>query len=585
MAAALWYVLIRAALLALAVAFDPAATVDLILDDAYYYLGVAYNIGKHGRSSFDGITDTNGYQPAWMLLIAAVESLLRLEKKSLFLALQCLVFLVTGLPLAYCLKRWREPFYLALAGGLIAGYACYPGVFLFGLETALFAPAIVALAHVARAGLQASAARAAWLFALVVWIRLDAVSLLFGYAAVLSYQWTKSAGLSAACRRLSLFLLPSALSLGLYAVGNWLFFGVPVPVSGVAKAIGAPAFSNWGIAYYYVLQGVPMLVAGGLVLLMEVVWGKFEQARWAYTAIAVLALSLVPHYLYYAAFSGWIVWPWYFYGHALIIVLLGSRVVSIALLPRLSPRAGAGRAPWVIASFLVLGGFAVPTLIHGTLIWQFVANQRRGGTPGGSVNRRNIADAIEFARTGEKATIAMGDRMAGLGYWAPANVHVFALEGLVANREYLEARRSGDAERWLRETIRPDYLIVDREAVPLVRVGERERYVVIEPIQGRVVFDHLLTFCFPPGAVVKQTHERDTQVAVLSAPAVRLMFDWRQAEPCSGGHALAAQAAIMSPDSLRRSAVAAEYSKSLGGDWSSAWERFDRSLGLRLRSQ
>ena len=321
MAGALLYGLIRAALLLVAIGFDPSATVDLLLDDAYYYLGIAYNIGHHGFSSFDGLTETNGYQPAWMLLIAGVESLFRFDKKALFVALQGLIFLVTGLPLLYCVKRFRDPFYLALAGGLVAGYACYPGVFLFGLETALFAPAVVALAHASRRGISANVGRAAWIFAAVVWIRLDALSLLLGYGAVLGYQWNKSAGFLATCKRLGLFVAPSTLSLSVYALANWLIFGVPVPISGLAKTLGAPAFCNWGIAYYYLLQGVPMLVAILVVLLVEALWGKFENARWAYTAIGILLASLVPHYLYYAAFSGWIPWPWYFYAHALIVVL------------------------------------------------------------------------------------------------------------------------------------------------------------------------------------------------------------------------------------------------------------------------
>jgi hypothetical protein len=583
LAAGLCYVLTRGALLIAAIAFDPAATVDLILDDAYFYLTIAYNIGQHGRSTFDGITDTNGYQPAWMVLLAALEGVLRLEKKGLFVALQGLVLLVTVLPFLYCMKRRRDPFYLALGGGLIAGYACYPTIFLFGLETALFAPAIVAVADVARNGINASAARVAWLFALIVWIRLDAVSLLLGYAAVLAYQSQQSAGLRVTARRVALFLLPSLLSLGLYALANWLVFGVPVPISGLAKAIGAPAFSNWGIIYYYALQSVPVLGLSLLVLLVEAVWGKFEDARWLYTGVCILLASLVPHYLYYAAFSGWILWPWYFYSHALLSVLMGARLIAIAQLPRLASSSAGRRAQLVIATLIVLGGMAFPVAVHGTMLWQLADNQRRGGTPSGSFNRRNVADALEFERSGEQATVAMGDRVAGLGYWAPPGVHVFALEGLVANRAYLEARRRDDAARWLKETIRPDYLIVDREFVPLVRVGDSERYIIIEPVQGRVVLDHLVTFCFPPAAVLKETRIPDTQIEFLPAPARRLTFDMRRAEQCSGGHAHAAREAVISSPSLRRSANAADYATYLGGDWAAALERFDRRLALSLR--
>ena len=115
------------------------------------------------------------------------------------------------------------------------------------------------------------------------------------------------------------------------------------------------------------------------------------------------------------------------------------------------------------------------------------------------------------------------------------------------------------------------------------RADGAERYVVIEPIQGRVVFDHLLTFCFAPSALVRETRERDQQLTVLPAPAVRLMFDLRRGAPCSGGHARAAQALIMDPESLRRSAVQAEYAGYLGGGLAKALERFDRALALGRR--
>ena len=44
--------------------------VDLIYDDAYYYLGVVRNLVDHGVSSFLPPFETNGYQPLWVCLLS-----------------------------------------------------------------------------------------------------------------------------------------------------------------------------------------------------------------------------------------------------------------------------------------------------------------------------------------------------------------------------------------------------------------------------------------------------------------------------------------------------------------------------------
>ena len=61
-----------------AFAWHMLANFDLILligengsaDDAFYYFQIAYNLAQGKFSTFDGgITQTNGYQPVWLLLI------------------------------------------------------------------------------------------------------------------------------------------------------------------------------------------------------------------------------------------------------------------------------------------------------------------------------------------------------------------------------------------------------------------------------------------------------------------------------------------------------------------------------------
>jgi hypothetical protein len=47
----------------------------LLADDAYFYVKVAWNLGMHGVSTFDGIHVTDGYHLAWQYLLAAISFL------------------------------------------------------------------------------------------------------------------------------------------------------------------------------------------------------------------------------------------------------------------------------------------------------------------------------------------------------------------------------------------------------------------------------------------------------------------------------------------------------------------------------
>jgi hypothetical protein len=584
-----WLVLVSACaillwrlwILGLSCAFDPAASVDVLMDDAYYYLQIAYNLGHVGRSTFDGITDSNGYQPAWMLLIAAIEVPLRLDKKGLFIALQLLIFMTIALPLLFCMRRYRDSFYLGLCAGLTVSYAWFPAIYVGGLETVLVAPAFVAIAHVARSGFYANARKLAWLVAATVWIRLDAVSLVVAFALPFAHAAYRRAGLRAGVVELAKFAAPAGLFLAAYALPNWLWFGSPVPLSGVAKTIGAPPFSNWGILYNYVLQTLLLLPIALAVLAVEGWVGKFRGGRFVYVGCALLAVSVAVQYFYYAAFSGWIPWPWYFYAYALMAALLMTRVVMLAMELE-QPEFVRVRA--VLASFVAVAALAAPAFIYVLLTRQLWQNQYGAPENDGSFNRRNVADALAFAQDPAPKVVAIGDRAAGLGYWSPERVKVFALEGLVASKAYLDARRKDTGEDWVREHVQPDTLVVDRETLEPVRLDGVERYVVIEPIQGRVVLDHLLVYCFAKDAVLHVKRERDDQLVVLPAPATRVTFDFRRAEVCKGAFADYAREQIVSSDSLRRTAVGVEYAGFMVGPFNAALERFDRGLARNMRT-
>jgi hypothetical protein len=48
---------------------------EVVPDDSFYYLQIARNLANSGRSTFDGLSSTNGYHPLWMALLSGVAAL------------------------------------------------------------------------------------------------------------------------------------------------------------------------------------------------------------------------------------------------------------------------------------------------------------------------------------------------------------------------------------------------------------------------------------------------------------------------------------------------------------------------------
>ncbi|MDQ2691584.1 MAG: hypothetical protein M3Y68_06105 [Chloroflexota bacterium] len=73
-------------------------------DDAYYYFKVAQNISEGRGSTFDGINQTNGYHPLWMLVCIPIFALARFD---LILPLRVLLLVMSGLSVATAILLYR----------------------------------------------------------------------------------------------------------------------------------------------------------------------------------------------------------------------------------------------------------------------------------------------------------------------------------------------------------------------------------------------------------------------------------------------------------------------------------------------
>jgi len=124
----------------------PEKLITIVPDDAFYYFKIAQNIASGIGSSFDGINLTNGYHPAWMIVLLpltlATSQPWTLVRLGLFLAV--LLNSLTAVLVYKFLENKTKSYYIASAGTAI--YFLNPKVIannLNGLETSLASLALM----------------------------------------------------------------------------------------------------------------------------------------------------------------------------------------------------------------------------------------------------------------------------------------------------------------------------------------------------------------------------------------------------------------------------------------------------------
>lgn len=549
--------------------------VDFIYDDGYYYLAIAANVAQHGRSTLDGITATNGYQPAWLLILAALAKVVGTRAHTLFVAGCGLIYAIAcGTPLLALLWRKSDSrtVALCLAAGLAVVTIQQPVVFLQGLEPILF-PA-VALAMVvlmeqpivdARSQLQLSAVMAAAFL-----VRLDALAL-FGTASLLLPLCGATAAAGAGGRfrrllqstaRLSLIVLPTVIAY--FAINQWLF-GSAVPVSGRAKDVGGPFFRNWGISLAYTDHWKPIAVLIAAVLLLEYLARRqgIRPRPLLYRSLAVFGGATVIQYLYYAALSTWLLWPWYIYLLAIDMALLIARIVYLASLLDLRRRREALAG---IVVLLLMGGWALRSAavfafesLPPETQWRLASLSRFGLAPSQSPGtlsqgQADLAILHAFFDSKPHTVIAMGDRAGGLAYWGRDELSVVQTEGLTLGAGYLKAREADDGAQYL-EQLPIRYYLIDREVIATTAGVNGEPILVVpDPIQGRVSTSPVPTFCFPASAIRYRLAYHSWR-----GTNTRMAFEFSDRVPC-GADTLARLRSIETGIGLRQYSLPSEYS-------------------------
>jgi hypothetical protein len=559
-----------------------ADVVEFIYDDGYYYLAVAANLAAFGHSTLDGISATNGYQPLWLWCLAGLAKLVGTDGWRFFVASCALVYAIAiAGPLLAISRSRRGSLRTAatcVAVGLCVVMIQQPSVFLQGLEPILFALIVAPLVVLieGESGMQNWPALSS-LLALAFLVRLDALSLYFASILVLGIAQTpRGRRLSAelvsrmlgVMLRLSIVVLPTV---AVYLAVNQYYFDSPVPVSGLAKMIGGPKFSNWGVAWTYFDHWRSLALVVGIVLALEWIARRLaEPSPLFYRSLAIVCISMLVQCVYYCAFSTWNVWPWYAYLVAIAMALIIARIVYLAALLCEFPRERfAG-----LAAIALIGVWACSRSAA------FVVDSlpAKLQSPQITFNQASLKMLAAFFPPSTHATVvAMGDRAGGLAYWGRDRLSVVQTEGLTLDMGYIRARIANRGTQYIEERFPIEYLITDREYIPqLLEEGGARQYVVAEPIQGRVTTGPVPTYCFPEAAV----RYKDSYRAIWGTN-VRLAFAFADRVPCSQA-ALDLMRSVEQGVGLRQFSLPTEYIHSAGGPINKAREDRDRARARLL---
>lgn len=536
-------------LLGLAV-LSPLDTVDLLHDDAYYYLGIARSLASGDGASFGGIVQTNGYQWLWQMVLTAQSWLLGNDRNLLFSTTAVSGYVLTLAVTMICLKpspASTKTFRAAmLTGLLLAGFA-YREIFWHGMESTLFVVLFPWLITIIE-GRQTRPWLIALCFVLLPLARLDALALVGASYLVLlikqrgQLRWPQ--------------LTPAVavvLTMAVYASFNQYYFGTPLPVSGLAKAADSPRFANFGIIHYYLNLSIGIALAAWVIA--EIWLRRLPTPTTFLSSIAVMAIAAVVQYFYYACFSGWPLWPWYLYLEAGLVMAIYARL--FILLPQLLHQ----RPKLAIAMLAFVLGFSIvgatrnviirPLLITATetLCERYsvclpVLQRIRSY---GAANLELLAAQRDLLRG---KTIAMGDRAGSFGYWLPDDSKLLQTEGLVGNLAFLQARLAGTGEAFVRDA-NVDLFIVDRQNDTRLIWQGQPLIALAEPIQGRVANRGAMYYCFP--ATAELSYRRS------GAYSHQRVYDFRARVPCPRAVRTLLQSIETGTFGLRRLAVSSEY--------------------------
>ncbi|MEO8398859.1 MAG: hypothetical protein ABI550_03480 [Ignavibacteriaceae bacterium] len=305
-------------------------------DDASYYLKIAQNFSKGSGFSFDGINQTNGFQPLWQYILIPFAYFKIKPELMLRIAFILQVILLSASAIIFC--RAQSKIFKAgaiLPGGIIfLMFVFFNGV--NGMETALmiFFVSLLYFYCIKKNMLEENNFKdefiTGMILGLVILSRLDMIFLAsaIGIFSMVNILLNKE-GRQRSLIKISLIVSGTAIIVSPYLTYNYLKFGNIIPISGYLKTT-FPLYSEPEKLRYIFSYRESIFAFSAFIYF---IWFLFTLKKVrkqssnikAFTYyMAIFALFVMIYFLYTILFLNWVIFSWYFISYSIFASLAVS---------------------------------------------------------------------------------------------------------------------------------------------------------------------------------------------------------------------------------------------------------------------
>ena len=427
------------------------AVVTRIPDDTGYFYKIALNVALGKGLTFDGINQTNGFQPLWLYMLLPLAWAMREAPVDLYLR-AALIYQLSLVAIAGVVFFFAMLLYSRRSVALTATTLFYIfgiGNFANGMETGILVLCLSALLYFSlkyRPFSDSSTSKHAFVFGLLLGLtvlaRLDMVFLLaviYTFILWQAFAKTERAGRARLGKQLLLSVIAFTLVTAPYFVYNKIHFGAIMPISGQLKNsfpyilqpnFGADRFPSL-VMLIFSLIFVSSLIS--ILLFLRSRAASTEQDGYKFTVLLIGSLYVSVHYLHTALFMKWAVFGWHFAFYFLHACVLFAYILDrfLSHIPAFALRP--------VAAIVIIALFGV--LVDRT--YRAATTQPRNW-------HHHSYRASVWARNNLPPDARLALKDAGL-FGLLSERSVVNLDGLVNNLEYQEYLRRSQLNDYFRQ--------------------------------------------------------------------------------------------------------------------------------------
>jgi hypothetical protein len=217
--------------------------INYYVDDGFFYLKIANNFANGLGSSFDGINPTNGYHPAWFLMLSFCYFIVSLITKNpspeLLMRLNCVIHFILLILIYYfsfkayklLIKDYLFYKWLLLSVLLLVPFATRN----FGMEVHTVPVLLAAYLWIKAKEFNSGKNYLNWKIFIFIFLGLSRTENFFTIIPVLILYEVLSNGRNHLIKRILIYSLPCAAAFLLYLFSNLIYFGHLFTISSTIK--------------------------------------------------------------------------------------------------------------------------------------------------------------------------------------------------------------------------------------------------------------------------------------------------------------------------------------------------------------